>query len=178
MFCSGCGQTLVAGHTFCNHCGRPAAPPVPPIPGMQFQVENYAGKVKSLSLVWFIYAGFSFLAGVAGLTFAHAFFSNHSGFGPWGHGPWSDDPGNEWFGRTIMHLVWVKTIVRSALAMVAGWGLSEHSQWGRVVAIVAAVLSLLSFPFGTAIGIWTLVVLLGYRNATLYEELGRQPSGF
>jgi hypothetical protein len=29
----------------------------------------------------------------------------------------------------------------------------------------AAFLSLLKFPFGTAIGIWTLVVLLGYRNA-------------
>jgi hypothetical protein len=39
------------------------------------------------------------------------------------------------------------------------------------VAIVAAFLSLLKFPLGTAMGIWTLVVLLGYRNATLYEQL-------
>jgi hypothetical protein len=47
----------------------------------------------------------------------------------------------------------------------------EHSQWGRIVAIVAAFLSLLKFPFGTALGIWTLVVLLGYRNSSLYEQL-------
>jgi hypothetical protein len=39
------------------------------------------------------------------------------------------------------------------------------------VAIVAAFLSLLKFPFGTALGIWTLVMLLGYRNTTLYQTL-------
>jgi hypothetical protein len=57
------------------------------------------------------------------------------------------------------------------LALAAGWGLMERAPWGRIVAIVAAFLSLLRFPFGTALGIWTLVVLLGYRNSTLYEQL-------
>ncbi len=172
MFCSGCGHAVEAGQTFCNQCGRPIAPPVPPVPqmpGLQFQVENYAGKVRSLSIVWFIYAAFAFLTGIAGLTFAHAFFSNH--FHGWGNGPWPGGPGPEFFGPMIMHLVWMKLIVRSGLALIAAWGLYERSQWGRVVAIVAAFLSLLNFPFGTAIGIWTLVVLLGYRNATLYEQL-------
>jgi hypothetical protein len=41
------------------------------------------------------------------------------------------------------------------------------------VAIVAAFLSVLKFPFGTAMGIWTLVMLLGYRNTTLYGQLER-----
>jgi hypothetical protein len=40
-----------------------------------------------------------------------------------------------------------------------------------MVAIVAAFLSLLKFPIGTAIGIWTLVTLMGYRNQTLYDQL-------
>jgi hypothetical protein len=70
-----------------------------------------------------------------------------------------------------MHLIWVAVLVRGALAVAAGWGLMERTQWGRIVAIVAAILSLLKFPFGTALGIWTLVVLLGYRNSTLYEQL-------
>jgi hypothetical protein len=34
-----------------------------------------------------------------------------------------------------------------------------------------AFLSLFKFPIGTAIGIWTLVTLLGYRNQTLYDQL-------
>jgi hypothetical protein len=49
----------------------------------------------------------------------------------------------------------------------------ERSEWGRIVAIVAAFLSILKFPFGTALGIWTLVMLLGYRNTTLYDQLER-----
>jgi hypothetical protein len=62
-------------------------------------------------------------------------------------------------------------VIRAGLALVAGWGLMERSEWGRIVAIVAAFLSILKFPFGTALGIWTLVMLLGYRNTTLYDQL-------
>jgi hypothetical protein len=40
-----------------------------------------------------------------------------------------------------------------------------------MVAIIAAIFSLLKFPFGTALGIWTLVVLLGYQNSALYDQL-------
>src|SRR5208283_224814 len=159
MFCSGCGHAIEGGQTFCNQCGRPIAPPAPPMPGLQFQVENFAGKVRSLSIVWFIYAGFTFLTGVAGLTFAHAFFSHH--FGNLGNSPWSDGPGPEWFAPMIMGFGWSVLLVRSALAAFAAFGLHERAPWGRIVAIVAAFLSLLKFPFGTAIGIWTLVVLLG-----------------
>jgi hypothetical protein len=64
-------------------------------------------------------------------------------------------------------------VVRSVLAAVAAWGLWERSGWGRIVAIVAAFASILKFPFGAALGIWTLVVLLGYRNRSLYHQLPR-----
>lgn len=170
MFCSGCGHTIEAGQTFCNQCGRPVAPPVPPMPGLQFQVDNFAGKVRSLSVVWFLYAGFAFLSGIAHLTFAHAFFSHN--FGNWDNGPWPGGPGV--FGPMFMGFAWTTLMVRSALAAIAAWGLYERAPWGRIVAIVAAFVTMFSFShilFGTAIGIWTLVVLLGYRNATLYEEL-------
>ena len=59
--------------------------------------------------------------------------------------------------------------------MIVAWGLHERTQWGRIFAIVIAFLSLLKFPFGTALGIWTLVLLLGYRNATLYRQLEMRP---
>ena len=174
MFCSGCGQALAQGQPVCTQCGRPVAPVVPPVPGLQFQLESYAGKVKALSLVWFAYSALSLLTGLAGLSFARAIFNNH--FGNWGHGPWGDGFGpQEWLGPAILHFIWVAVIIRSALAFVAAWGLHERSQWGRVVAIVAAIFSLIKFPFGTALGIWTLVVLLGYRNTTLYEQLSWNP---
>jgi hypothetical protein len=70
-----------------------------------------------------------------------------------------------------LRFAWLFVVVRAGLALAAGWGLMERTQWGRIVAIVAAFLSLLKFPFGTALGIWTLVVFLGYRNKTLYEQV-------
>lgn len=174
MYCSGCGQEISPAQGFCSNCGRPAPPPVPPqvplIPGLEFQLQNYAGKVKALAIVWFIYAGFSLLWGVAALSFASAFLSGH--FGPWGREPWSGGSvPPDWFGPAILRFVWVFLVFRACLAAAAGWGLLKHAQWGRIVAIALAFLSLLKFPFGTALGIWTLVMLLGYRNATLYEQL-------
>jgi hypothetical protein len=175
MYCSGCGQELSPAQGFCSKCGRPAAPPVPPIPGLEFELQNYAGKVKALAVVWFVYAGLSLLWGVAALSFANAFLSGHFGpwmHGPWGHGPWpGGSPPPEWFGPAILHFVWVFLVARTCLAAAAGWGLLKHAQWGRITTIAMAFLSLLKFPFGTALGIWTLIMLLGYRNATLYEQL-------
>jgi hypothetical protein len=76
------------------------------------------------------------------------------------------------FGPVILRFAGFFLLVRVGLAALAGWGLLERTQWGRIVAIVAACLSLIKFPFGTALGIWTLVVLLGYRNSTLYDPVG------
>jgi len=173
MFCSGCGQALVQGQPVCSQCGRPVAPPVPPVPGFQFQLESYAGKIRTLGIVWLIYAAFYLLHGLARLTFAKAFLFGN--FGPWSHGPWAHGPFPPEFFAGILGFAWFTLVIRTCLALVAGWGLFERSPWGRIVAIVAAFVSLLSIPFGTALGIWTLVVLLGYRNSTLYEQLTWNP---
>jgi hypothetical protein len=145
-------------------------PPIPPVPGLAFQLESYAGKVKALGVVWLIYAAVALVTGIAGLAFANAILSGH--FGPWMNGPWANGPMPPfWFAPALLRFAWVFLLARVGLAALAGWGLLERTQWGRIVAIVAACLSLLKFPFGTAMGIWTLIVLLGYRNSTLYEQL-------
>jgi hypothetical protein len=170
MFCSGCGQALTPGQVVCPQCGRPVAPPIPPVPNLEFQLQNYDGRIKALSIVWFVYGGLSLVLGILGLAFANAFF--HGNFGPWAHGPWEHGPwGPETFWPAILHFGWAIVVVRSALALAAGWGLMERTAWGRIVAIVAAFLFLLKIPIGTALGIWTLVTLLGYRNSSLYDQL-------
>jgi len=166
MFCSGCGQALADGQAICPQCGRPVAPAVPPIPGFEYQLAGYSSKVKTLGVLWLVYAGLSLLLGVAAMSFAKHFFE--SGFGPWTHG----GPGlPEWIIPIAFRFAWMVLAIRSALAVVAGWGLLEHTQWGKILAIVVAVLSILKFPFGTALGIATLVILLGYRNSALYDRL-------
>lgn len=170
MYCSACGQALVPGQPVCPQCGRPLAAPVPSVPNFDFQLNNYANRVRALSMVWYIYGGISMVFSLLGLAFANAFF--HGNFGPWAHGPWAHGPWNpDFFGPAFIHFAFAMVMVRSALAIIAGWGLMERTQWGRVVAIVAGVLSLIRIPIGTALGIWTLVTLLGYRNTTLYDQL-------
>ncbi len=177
MFCSGCGQLLEAGQSFCPRCGKPATPaaqvspavpPVPgapPIPGFDLLVRNYAGKVRVLGVLWFVYAALSVLAGFAGLAFLHTFLSG--GFGSWMGG--SAPPA--WVLPAIVHFAWIVIAIRAILAAVAGWGLLERAQWGRIIAIVAGILALIRFPLGTALGIATLIILLGSRNSALYEQL-------
>jgi hypothetical protein len=111
------------------------------------------------------------ITGVIGLSFASSFFNN--GFGPWMHAPWAHGnfPFGPGFGPAFLRFAWIMVVGRAALAIAAGWGLLEQAPWGRTVAIVAAFLNLIKIPFGTAIGIWTLVMLLGYRNTSLYDQL-------
>ncbi len=175
MFCSGCGQALENGQAICPQCGRPAVPAVPPmpppVPGFHFELERYAGKVRVLGVLWLIYAALSLLMGFAAMAFARAFFSG--GFGPWMNGPWTHGPmPPNWIFPIAMHLTWLFLSIRVVLCGLAGWGLLERTQWGRIMAIVVAILTLIKFPIGTALGIATLVILLGYRNSTLYEQLG------
>ncbi len=135
------------------------------MPGFQFELANYAGKVRALSVVWFIYGGLSVVLGIVGMAFADAFL--HGRFHYWTQGPMPP----MWFAPALIHFAWIMVVMRSGLALLAGWGLMERTAWGRVVAIVAAIVSLIKFPLGTALGIWTLVMLVGYRNATLYDQL-------
>jgi hypothetical protein len=135
-------------------------PVMPPVPGFDLLVRSYAGKVKVLAVLWFVYAAISVLAGFAGMAFLHAFVAG--GIGP------------SWLFPAIVHFAWIAIAIRAILAAIAGWGLLEHTQWGRILAIVVGILALIRFPLGTALGIATMVILLGYRNSALYEQLYEQ----
>ncbi len=169
MFCSGCGQELEAGQAFCSKCGRGVAPLMPQAaqaPGFAYELERYGGKVRVLGILWLVWAGLSLLFGFVAISFLHAFFAG-------GFGPWVPDhpmlPG--WLGPALIHFAWLMLSLRAVVCAIAGWGLLERAQWGRIMAIIAAVICLLKIPFGTALGIATLITLLGGRNSALYDNL-------
>ena len=177
MYCSGCGFALAQGQPVCPQCGRPVAPAAPPVPGMNFLVATYASKIKTLGIFWFVYAGLYLIFGFVGLTILQGVFGHARS---WDTGQWN--PGS-WFFPAVVALAKVKVVLGSVLAAVVGWGLVQRAQWGRFVALVAAFLNLLNFPFGifpfgTAIAIFTMVLLLGYRNTTLYAELKKVPVAY
>jgi hypothetical protein len=168
MYCSGCGSALEPGKSICPQCGRAVPPAVSAaafVPGLEMQVAGYAGKVRLLGILWLVYGGISLIFGLIGIGFMRSFFAG--GFGPWAHDP--NFP--TWIFPYAFHFAWVSIFIRVALCAIAGWGLLERTQWGRIVAIVAAILSLIHIPLGTALGIATMVILFGYRNWALYEQL-------
>jgi hypothetical protein len=184
MFCSGCGQVLNSGQGVCPQCGRafvpvaamPAGFSAPTMPVYEFQLVHYASKVRTLGILWLVFSGLSLILGFAALAFAKALFAG--GFGPWMNGPWAHGPWSHggpmpptWFLPMAIHFAWLFLTLRAVLCAIAGWGLLQRTEWGRILAIIVAIISLIKFPFGTALGIATLVILLGYRNAMLYEQL-------
>ncbi|MGC2526901.1 MAG: hypothetical protein WA639_04090 [Candidatus Acidiferrum sp.] len=55
--------------------------------------------------------------------------------------------------------------------LVFAWGLLERQPWARMLGIVLAFLALLRIPFGTALGIYTLWVLLPESSGREYDAL-------
>lgn len=93
--------------------------------------------------------------------------------GPWGHmGPF----GSEFpFGHVpwLIPFITLMLVARSILGIVTGIGLLHRERWGRILAIVAGVLVLLKPVLGTALGIYTLWVLVPSDSAREYEEISR-----
>ena len=65
----------------------------------------------------------------------------------------------------------VLTSIGAVLDLVVGYSLLTRKPWGRILAIVIAILALIRIPFGTALGIYTLWVLAPSTSAVEYEAI-------
>ena len=179
MHCSGCGQDLATGLGFCPRRGRASGWGMPmasvPMPGFHagpvswLPLARIERQVNALAVGWFVYSGVAALLGVLAMVFVHAAIGRHFG----GFGPFSGRFGHPMTGLFWIKFAWVALSLRVGLGLAAAIGLMQKTTWGRVVAIIAAFLAILHFPFGTAIAIWTLVVLLKAPNAAGYAAIAR-----
>ena len=60
-------------------------------------------------------------------------------------------------------------LILSLPDIIVGIGILKHQQWGRILGFILAALNLLSIPFGTALGIYTLYVLLSPEGQAVFE---------
>jgi hypothetical protein len=76
---------------------------------------------------------------------------------------------------TILVIAFVFAFVFAVLfsvpKVIAGYGLRRGAPWARVWTIIASAMSLLSFPFGTAIGVYGLIFLFGDEGKRYFAEL-------
>lgn len=154
MFCDRCGANLQGPVSFCPHCGRQfgAAPPQP-------VVNRVAAHVRNVAIAWLVYSAIRVLPGL---------FLNH--LAGWDF-PWDGDA--PYFVRGIMRGVGGFFVLSGVVGLIAGWGLYERRHWARMLAIVLAFLNLFHPPLGTAIGIYTLWVLLPAASEAEWQRTAR-----
>jgi hypothetical protein len=74
-------------------------------------------------------------------------------------------------------VVAILLLAKAAIGFVAGWGLLQREKWARIVVLVLAFVSLFTnIPFGTALGVYTMWVLLPSDSEREYDALVEVPA--
>ena len=73
------------------------------------------------------------------------------------------------FLHSLFTTIGVLILVKGALGFFAGWGLLRREPWARMLTIVLSFLALFNIPFGTALGIYSLWVLLPAESEREYR---------
>ena len=154
MFCNRCGTQLQPDFLLCPRCGQRTLDPVgPPAPS---RLERH---LHTLGILWMVVGGL-FLIPAAGLMV----------FGQGIRLVVHDQDAWPGFFPVLVYIFGSSLLILAAGGVCVGLGLMQRAPWARMAAIVLGVLALLHPPFGTALGIYTLWVLLGDSHGEEYQR--------
>lgn len=171
MYCDSCGHQLSDDAQFCTACGKQLAS-FPVVPRVLVPLQGRVNRhLKSVAILWIIYGVLrlfeTFWMLAIGRTVLPGFIeqiaSGIDGF-----------PSGFPLARLIsngIEMAAFSVAIFAALEFIVGWGLLDRRPWARILGIVLAFLALLSFPLGTALGIYTLWVLLPSTSEQEYNQL-------
>jgi hypothetical protein len=77
------------------------------------------------------------------------------------------------FLTPLLSFIGICIVIKACAGFIAGWGLLQHQPWARMLTLVLAFISLFNVPFGTALGVYALWVLLPSSSEQEYENLVR-----
>jgi hypothetical protein len=163
MFCDQCGAQLQTGEPRCGRCGKPVVGP------SELRRSRVREHVRLVGIFWMAYSALHVVVGVvllivAETIFGHAFHINN--------GPPPEV--TAWLRPLLSFIGWL-ILAKAAAGFVAGWGLLQRQEWARTVALVVGFVALLNVPIGTALGIYTLWVLLPAQSDDEYKALTHVP---
>jgi len=120
-----------------------------------------------VGILWMAYSALHVVAGLVLLVVARVIFGHAI------HIP--DGPPAEvtvWLRPLLSFIGWM-ILAKAAAGFIAGWGLLQRQDWARTVALVVAFIALLNVPIGTALGVYTLWVLLPTQSDDEYKALAQ-----
>jgi phage shock protein PspC (stress-responsive transcriptional regulator) len=161
MFCDGCGTAVQPGQGFCSKCGKQIVGPVALMQPVRSRVKEH---VRLVGLLWLAFSAFNAIGGVILYVIANTLLVHLRRGGVEGGPPA--------FLTPLLSTVAILLLAKAACGFVAGWGLTQREPWARVVVLVLAFVSLFTnIPFGTALGIYTMWVLLPAESEQDYEAM-------
>jgi len=162
MFCDGCGGAVQPGQAFCPKCGKQIVGPVSVMQQLPGRVQSH---VHLLGILWLAMSAFNAVGGLILLILGNALFPHLREM----NGVSQDVPVG--FLTALFTTLGIIVLAKAAFGFFAGWGLMQREPWARVVALVLAFISLFNIPFGTAIGVYTMWVLLPGQSQQEYDAL-------
>lgn len=162
MYCPNCGARIEEGQSFCSSCGKPVGIAATSPPGSVPYGGRVARHLQVVAILWLIWSILGLARGAGFFLFTG--FARH--FMPFSF------PGHFWM-MPVAAMAGTISLAYGILGIVAAWGLFQRQGWARLLGLIVAFLSLLHIPFGTALGIYTLWVLLPSESADEYRRISR-----
>jgi len=165
MFCTSCGSPIAPEQAVCSKCGSPTSV------GLMYggAGRRVADHLQLLGILHIVYSALICIPGIIAIVVGKVFFGWIFQFMPQ-----HQIPPPPFMAMIVVFVGWVM-LIRGVVGIVAGVGLLQRAPWARILALIMGFLSLLSFPFGTALGVYTIWVLLAAGAEQEYERLCLQP---
>ena len=154
MFCDKCGTALQADQRFCSRCGKELVGETVIGYPRRSRVREH---IRLLGILWMAISAFNAVGAVVLYVLANTLFLHlrENGGAAWLH--------------PFLSFIAILIVAKAAAGFIVAWGLLQREPWARVVTIILAFLALFNVPFGTALGIYTLWVLLPAESDAEYE---------
>jgi hypothetical protein len=168
MFCDQCGAPLAGGQERCGRCGKEVIGRLEAAYARRSRVREH---IRLLGILWMAYSAFNVVGGAVLIVLANTLFGRFSHMTSPPPGP---PPEVTMWLRPFLTFIGCLVLVKAAAGFIAGWGLLQHESWGRLLALILGFIALFTnIPIGTALGIYTLWVLLPAQSDEEYHALAQ-----
>ena len=126
--------------------------------------------LQTLGILWCVFGAYRVIAGLVGMIVLHAVTLHSFGSYSWPFNGFNGPTAPGWMG-VLMPVLAVYTVFVAALSLLVGFSLLTRRPWGRTLAIIVGILTLLKPLLGTALGIYTLWVLAPSASGEEYDSI-------
>jgi hypothetical protein len=167
MYCPKCGATAEEHYRYCSKCGYEMSGVAKEAPS-----RTRRNMATHITVLGWLFVVTGILTGLTGFVMVFA-------------GQILRALPIEWPNDVPFDMSQLFTLVLASVGFVtiaigvgtfmAGYGLLQYKPWARILTIITAIVGLVHFPLGTAVGIYALWALLSEEGREFYESKASIP---